>query len=247
MVWNLVIPALASLYGSYSASKGQKSANQAQLNQYNTALGAQTGQNKMNEALRSLATRQAQLGLGDVKRGYASALSSVSGIGAEGYRAIAETGQMNRSLAVQQSYGRGLYNTTAGQSLEAQTAYQTQRAQAGLAERLASLRATLHAQQGSALAGARANIGNALSGQAQGGAADTGALVELLGSRRDVFDPGIYGQLGQTAALLSYFLMNQGGGGNAGTQPLTYQQGVGATSAANFGASSMQNILLGLS
>jgi hypothetical protein len=108
-----------------------------------------------------------QQALGDIEGGYNKGLAEVYGIGQEARQRTLdrEKGLIGASRQALQS--RGLGSTTVGANLERGISYDTNLALGQIDDQLAQLRSGLQVGKGSAMAGARGNLFQALMGRAQ--------------------------------------------------------------------------------
>ncbi len=189
---------LGDFLGGRSAARKQRGMHQRAMRDFLSARQAQ-------ETQFGMARNRMYQGLGALQGGYGQAQAALSSVGAEAFRQNRDLTRMAVGQADARSAGRGLYNSTIGQGLRAQAAYQGQRRTADISQRLAQLRSGLYAQQGQAMAGQQNIIGQSHMAQGQAGMQASQAYGNLLGSAPAFHDSGPWNQLGAFGSVLGQY------------------------------------------
>lgn len=143
-----------------------------------------------------------QQGLGTLQQGFQQAQNALSGVGVEAYQQNQDFAKMAMGGARAGAVNRGLFGSSVGRGMEAQSQYQAMRQTGSIANRIAQARASLFAQQGQAMAGQQNLIAQTHMQQGQAGMQN----AQQFGRMTPPLEQNPWGHLGSFGGLLQDYL-----------------------------------------
>lgn len=208
----MVLGALVGLAGAGLQYKAGKDAADKNEELFKLAQAQQRKDRNKQMGLERLARVQNFKGLHALREGYGDARSRVASQGAVAHRYAerATTGNVGRANA--SAVSRGLYNTSAGQSMASRAQFQGAQAHGDIASRLAGLMANLDAAEAGDVAGQRNQIAQSYVNSGRSAVQNSSQLTNLLGQTQYGSDSSIAPLAGSLGAFLDAWLAKKGGG-----------------------------------